>query len=149
MKGRPAAAAAIALALVGCAGDGPATATVQIGSERFDVEVARTADQQREGLAHRTRLDQGTGMLFTFDYAAEQQVWMAGVGIALDVAWIRDDQVIDVLTLDPCTEAEQDRCPRWTSPGDVDALLEVPAGSLTQISAGDPVTIEENERDPL
>lgn len=38
-------------------------------------------------------------MLFTFDHAAEQQVWMAGMAIALDVAWIKGDQVIDVLTL--------------------------------------------------
>lgn len=141
MKGRPAAATAIALALAGCTGHTPATATVEVGAARFDVEVAATADQQREGLSGRDRLDEGTGMLFTFAHAGQQQVWMAGMAIALDVAWISDGQVLDVLTLDPCTEPDQDQCPRWTSPGDVDALLEVPAGSLAGVAAGDTVTV--------
>ncbi len=143
MKGRPAAAVALALALAGCAGDSPATATVTIGSARFDVELARTADQQRAGLSDREALPAGTGMLFTFAHAGEQQVWMAGMAVALDVAWISDGQVLDVLTLDPCTAPDQDTCPRWTSPGDVDALLEVPAGGLTQVTAGDAVTVTE------
>lgn len=143
MKGRPAAAVALTLALAGCAGDSPATATVTIGSARFDVELARTADQQRAGLSDREALPAGTGMLFTFAHAGEQQVWMAGMAVALDVAWISDGQVLDVLTLDPCTEPDQDTCPRWTSPGDVDALLEVPAGALTRVTAGDAVTVTE------
>lgn len=143
MTGRPAAAVAIALALTACAGQPPAHATVTIGSAKFDVELARTADQQRDGLSDRDALPGGTGMLFTFAHADEQQVWMAGTAIALDVAWISDGQVLDVLTLDPCTEPDQDKCPRWTSPGDVDALLEVPAGALTRVAAGDAVTVTE------
>ncbi|GAA0192005.1 hypothetical protein GCM10009526_11690 [Glutamicibacter creatinolyticus] len=61
----------------------------------------------------------------------------------IDVAWIADHRVIAVQTLEPCTEADQDRCPRWASPNDVDALLEVRAGALAGIDAGIVVTIRE------
>ena len=39
---------------------------------------------------------------------------------------------------------DQSMCPRWTSPGDVDALLEVPAGALEGVPVGETVTIRED-----
>jgi uncharacterized protein len=85
-------------------------------------------------------------MLFTFEDRAERQVWMVGMEIPLDVACIVDGQVLAVETLDPCTETDQSQCQLWTSPGDVGALLEVPAGALDGITAETPVTIREENR---
>ncbi|MFC0456214.1 DUF192 domain-containing protein [Arthrobacter liuii] len=145
MKARTAATAALTALLAGCAPTpGPGTAAVGVGAVlTFRVDVARTADEQRTGLSGRAGLPEGTGMLFTFGNRAERQVWMAGMKIPIDVAWIANDQVRAVDTLHPCTETDQDQCPRWTSPGDVDALLEVPAGALDGIKAGTPITIRE------
>ena len=61
-----------------------------------------------------------------------------------DAAWIVDDQVLVIETLDPCTMTDQSKCPRWTSPGDVDALLEVPAGALEGVQVGETVTTRED-----
>jgi len=140
-------ASAITLTIAIAAGCSPApdtpTAVVSIdGGHEFHVELATTPDQQRDGLSGRDALSEGTGMLFQFDEpAAEREVWMAGMEIPIDVAWIAGDQVAAVDTLEPCSYTDQAQCPRWTSPGPVDALLEVPAGSLEEITPGAPVTI--------
>lgn len=146
MRAHAAAAVALSVLLAGCAStpEEPATALVTLGPAlEFQVEHARTADEQRTGLAGRSELPEGQGMLFSFANQSERQVWMAGMKFPIDVAWIADHRVIAVQTLEPCTEAEQDRCPRWTSPNDVDALLEVRAGALAGIDAGTVVTIRE------
>lgn len=131
--------------LVGCASSEPVRATVRIGPAvaEFQVEVAETADQQRDGLSDRDELATGTGMLFRFGSRSEQQVWMAGMSMPLDIAWIADNKVVAIDTLTPCTETDQNACPRWTSPGPVDALLEVPAHSLTDVIPGMAVAVEE------
>lgn len=141
---RTAAAAAVAAALTSCAAPAPTSAVVEVGPVlTFAVEVADTEQAQRDGLSGRTSLSEGSGMLFPFDDRGERHVWMAGMEIPIDVAWIVDNRVLAVDTLDPCTLTDQSKCPRWTSPGDVDALLEVPAGALEGIEPGTPVTIRE------
>lgn len=82
-------------------------------------------------------------MLFRFGNRSEQQVWMAGMTIPLDIAWIVDGKVLAKDTLIPCTEPDQNQCPRWTSPSAADALLEVPADALDTVIPGMTLTIEE------
>ncbi len=107
----------------------------------FAVELADTANEQKEGLAGREEIPGGTGMLFQFAERAEHQMWMAGMQVPIDVAWIDDDRVIGVATLDPCTEVDQTTCPRSTAPGSATALLEVAAGALADVAAGDVVAL--------
>lgn len=146
-RSRLAAAAllAVLLTVVGCSsGSSKATyATVTIGSLTYRVEMARTAEEQREGLSSRQNLADGTGMLFQFGSRREQQVWMAGMAVALDIAWIADDKILAIDTLGPCQALDQTACPRWTSPAPVDALLEVPAYSLKPAVPGMDVLVEQ------
>lgn len=137
---------AIVVSLASCsaAPDRPTAVVTIDGGHEFHVELATTPDQQRDGLAGRHVLSEGNGMLFQFDGSAEREVWMAGMEIPIDVAWISGDQVLAVDTLEPCTMHDQSRCPRWTSPGDADTLLEVPAGSLETITPGTAITIQED-----
>lgn len=140
---------AVTLTIAIAAGCTPApdmpTAVVSIdGGHEFHVELATTPGQQRDGLSGRDALSEGTGMLFQFDRSAQHEVWMAGMKIPIDVAWIAGDQVVAVDRLEPCTSADQAQCPRWTSPGPVDALLEVTAGSLETITPGTAITIQED-----
>lgn len=146
MKARLGAAVALAAVLTGCASaPEPTTAVVDVaGGPQFQVELATTPDQQRDGLSGRHTLLEGTGMLFQFDRPAPREVWMAGMELPIDVAWIAGGQVIAVDTLEPCTTTDQSQCPRWTSPGDADTLLEVPAGSLEAITPGTAITIQED-----
>jgi len=142
---------ALALALIplaGCSGDtAPQSARVTVGEDReFQVEVADTPQLQSEGLSGRQDLPAGTGMLIAFEPGKEREVWMAGMEIPIDIAWIADGQVLQISTLDPCTENRQSLCPRWRSPGAADALLEVPADALNGITPGTPVSIREEQQ---
>lgn len=148
LAGVLAAVAALVATTSGCGTPALPVAQVRIGPApvQFRVEVARTADQRRTGLQGRDELPAGTGMLFQFDRRDAQQVWMADTKLPLDVAWVADGKVLAVDTLTPCTEADETRCPRWTSPSDVDAVLEVPAQALREVVPGMPVTIEDQQR---
>ena len=151
MKRRTLLLGAVATAAVtvaaGC-GSKPATTVVQIGPApvEFRVEVAETAEQQRAGLGGRESLSEDTGMLFRFGSRSEQRVWMAGMKVPLDIAWIADGKVLAIDTLTPCTEADQTQCLVWVSPSAADALLEVPAGALAAVVPGMPVTVEEQPK---
>ena len=85
-------------------------------------------------------------MWFQFDARGLQRVWMADTSVPLDAAWITDGKVTAVDTLTPCTEADEAQCPRWSSPSDVDALLEVPAHALQEVVPGMALTVEEQPR---
>ena len=128
----------VLLALTSCA---PAqTRAVQVGEKVYTVEVAATEDDQRQGLASRPEVDPGTGMLFLLPSRSTQQVWGAGMLVAVDVVWIAGGRVAAVDVLEPCSAKDQSTCPRLTAPSPVDAVLEVPAGS--GIVAGETVTVE-------
>lgn len=132
---------ALALTLTGCT-PAPKTQQITIGADlTLTVELARTLEQQRTGLAGRDSIPAGTGMLFPFDPAGPRRVWMAGMRFPIDIAWIRDGRIIATDTLSTCTEPDVDDCPRWDSPGDIDALLETPAGTLDNITTGTPITL--------
>lgn len=130
-------------ALVLLSGCGTPTSTVTIGEQTFTVEVARTPDAQRAGLSDRDDVPTGTGMLFPFDEPGPREVWMARTRVPLDIAWILDGQVVTVETLPPCELDVVTDCPTYASPGEVDAMLEVPAGALEETSAGSTVMVDD------
>lgn len=143
MRVRWLASVAAVLMCAGCASS-PATAVVSVGDDVVaTVEVARSAEEQRVGLAGRA--DVAGGMLFSFGTRQEREVWMADVMVPLDVAWISDGVVVEVRTLQPCLAASTELCERWKSPGPVDALLELPAGALDNIVAGAVVSVDETD----
>ncbi|MCZ7625774.1 MAG: DUF192 domain-containing protein [Candidatus Methylomirabilis sp.] len=57
------------------------------------VEVARTRREQAKGLAGRSSLPKGEGMLFPFDAAEHRTFWMKGMLIPLDIVWIREGRL--------------------------------------------------------
>ena len=100
--------AALAL-LVGCGGDtglAQASGTEQAaadatllpltirsagGVHRFDVEIARTEQEQARGLMYRTALPENGGMLFPFDPPRPASFWMKNTPLPLDMLFIRAD----------------------------------------------------------
>lgn len=133
-------AAVVVVLVAGCAAS-PATATVSVGDDVVvTVEVVRDVEAQRAGLAERD--DVAGGMLFVFDARQGREVWMSGMMVPLDVAWILNGKVIEIATLQPCNAAIEQQCERWQSPGPVDALLELPAGSLADVPSGAAVSVD-------
>lgn len=70
------------------------TATVVIGQQEFNVEVADTSSERATGLSNRSYLPRDKGMLFLFDEPASYAFTLAETEIALDIIWIRDGQIV-------------------------------------------------------
>lgn len=122
----------IATALVHVKVEGKQTVT-------FNVEVARTAAEQRRGLMFRQSLPPSGGMLFPFDPPQTATFWMKDTYIPLDMVFIRADGTIariaantTPLSLDPVGAGEA-----------VAAVLEIAGGEAARagIRPGDRVSL--------
>jgi uncharacterized protein len=101
----------------------------------FTVEMARTSQEQAQGLMFRTALADGKGMLFPFGDARQASFWMKNTLIPLDIIFIKADGRI--------ANIAENTTPYSTTPvtsvGPVKAVLEL-RGGLTRelgIKAGD------------
>lgn len=64
------------------------------GMHQIDAQVAATPDQRQTGLMHRKEMPQHEGMLFVFEFAAQQCFWMKNTLLPLSVAFVADDGTI-------------------------------------------------------
>lgn len=64
------------------------------GMHQIDAQVASTPDQRQTGLMHRKEMPQHEGMLFVFEYAAQQCFWMKNTLLPLSIAFVADDGTI-------------------------------------------------------
>ena len=67
----------------------PLTITSATGVHRFDVEVAKTLDQQEQGLMFVRHLAPNQGMIFPYDPPQPVSFWMHNTLIPLDIIYIR------------------------------------------------------------
>ena len=82
---------------------------ISAGGATYQIEVARTPAQRRQGLMHRSSLDRQGGMLLVYRKTGDHRIWMKNMRIALRVYWIDDAaRVIEMQRLEPC---QQSPCP--------------------------------------
>lgn len=75
---------------------------IGVGEETFSVEVARTEEQRRKGLMHRSSLGENEGMLFVFQRDEHLSFWMKDTEIPLSLAYISADGTIrEIHELEP------------------------------------------------
>jgi uncharacterized membrane protein (UPF0127 family) len=72
----------------------PVTIRTADKTHQFRVEVARTAEEQAQGLMYRTSLPDDGGMLFPFDPPKPAGFWMKNTPLSLDMLFIRADGTI-------------------------------------------------------
>ncbi len=93
------------------------------------VEVARTLDEQAQGLADRSSV--GDGMIFCMDGTTIQRFWMLGMQVPVDMVWIHGGEVRGVAAEVPLREGEGNGSANPTirsSDEPVNMVLELPAG---------------------
>jgi uncharacterized membrane protein (UPF0127 family) len=119
------------------------TGEISIGSNVFSVELATTTMEQARGLSFRTSLAEGTGMLFTFS-SGVQNFWMKDMNFPIDMIWISGNKVAGfVKDAEPEPGVPLWKLTIYTSPNNVDKVLEVNAGTVAHddIQVGNVVTI--------
>ncbi|MFA6285380.1 MAG: DUF192 domain-containing protein [Parcubacteria group bacterium] len=86
-------------------------------------ELVKSEAKIEKGLAGRTSLPEGRGMLFEMMGENTQHFWMKGMRFAIDIIWIENGRVIG---------CEKNIFPNdqriFTSPGNAGYVLEVPEG---------------------
>jgi uncharacterized membrane protein (UPF0127 family) len=94
------------------------------GPAAFDVEMATTVEQQKNGLMFRRELGPNEGMLFDFGREDLHSFWMKNTILPLDMLFIRADGTISTIAEDtiPFSEAPV------ASSEPVRAVLEINAG---------------------
>lgn len=123
------------LLLSGCASaSGP---WVEVGGQRYTVEIADDDAERARGLMFREELAPGSGMLFIHDRQEPLAYWMKNTKIPLDILYFDNARKLVSKRVDvpPCTLG--DRCPNY--PSDVPAryVLELNAGEAARLKLQD------------
>ena len=93
------------LAAFPAAGAGHAVVQLNAGMHLIRAEVAADFGTRMRGLMHRASMPQNAGMLFIFDEAGAQCMWMKNTLIPLSVAFIDDaGAIINIADMQPQTE---------------------------------------------
>jgi uncharacterized membrane protein (UPF0127 family) len=99
---------------------------VQVGSQRFDVDVAGSVPARERGLSGRASLPADAGMWFVMPAPGLHGFWMKDMGFPIDLVWIGPDRVVlGAERLSPCGA---NACPIHYPPAPVAYVLEVNAG---------------------
>jgi uncharacterized membrane protein (UPF0127 family) len=93
----------------------------------YRVELARTAEQQAQGLMFRESLPENSGMLFLLPDNTVHKFWMKNTMIPLDMIWMDTQGKVLFVSSDtpPCTA---DPCPSYGP--------DLPAASVLEIAGG-------------
>jgi uncharacterized membrane protein (UPF0127 family) len=103
--------------------------SVQIGAQRFAVEVAATPAARERGLSGRERLAPDAGLWFVLPEVGRPGFWMHGMHFPIDLIWVSPErQVVGAAPLPLC---RNDPCPISQAPEPVAYVLEIGAGRFS------------------
>jgi uncharacterized membrane protein (UPF0127 family) len=110
--------------------EGSYTHRVMVNGRALFLEIADTPDKREQGLSHRKQMNRDQGMLFLFEMADQHTFWMKDTRMPLDIIWLREGKVVDLVTLPP---PEPLQMPAIHTPQQsADRVLELNAGMATE-----------------
>ena len=109
--------------------------TLEIIGGRFEprtqlrVELVKSPESITQGLSGRKEIG-SDGMVFVFPQKETRFFWMKDMQFNLDLVWIADNEIVGVTKNVPAPNVGTalSDLPTYTSPAQVDMVLEVPAG---------------------
>jgi uncharacterized membrane protein (UPF0127 family) len=120
----------------------PIAATMTIGDDVIELEVAQSEEQQAMGLMYRTQLAPNRGMLFPFSPPRVARFWMKNTLIPLDMIFLYQGQIQAILpNVPPC---HRDPCPVYGPFKEIDQVIELAEGQakVLNLTVGDRLTIQ-------
>jgi uncharacterized protein len=131
----------LALLLAGCPRES-SLAEIELGGERFTVEIVEDDASRAKGLMFRESMPADHGMLFIWPQAEPRAFWMMNTLIALDILYFDSRlRLVDMhLDVQPCPGT---RCPSYPSARPAQYVVELNAGSAARLGLklGDRLTI--------
>lgn len=124
-----------ALLLSGCASAG--ASWVELGGQRYMVEIADDDAERARGLMFRDAMPIDHGMLFIHDREEPQAYWMKNTRIALDILYFDETRKLVAQQRDvpPCSLG--DGCPPYPSEAPARFVLELNAGEAARLKLQD------------
>ncbi len=95
----------------------------------FQVQLAQTTEERKQGLSNQEHLPENQGMLFIFQQSGNYGFWMKDMKIPLDIIWLDQNlEVIEIITAQPCKET----CTTHSPTQKAKYVLEINAGLATK-----------------
>jgi uncharacterized membrane protein (UPF0127 family) len=97
----------------------------------YRVEVARTPEEQAQGLMYRESLPEKAGMIFLFSDNGVHRFWMKNTMIPLDMIWMDPSGKVLFVSADtpPC---KADPCPSYGPDSPASQVLEIAGGNAAK-----------------
>lgn len=129
----------LACLVSGCAG--ASQPWVELGGQRYTVELAKDDAERARGLMFRDSMEQDHGMLFIHDAQEPQSYWMKNTKIPLDILYFDNDRklVSQQRDVPPCSLG--DACPPYPSDAPARYVLELNAGQAERLKLQDGATL--------
>jgi uncharacterized protein len=110
---------------------------VELGGQRFQVEIADDDNERSRGLMFRDSMDTDRGMLFIHDGQMPLAYWMKNTKIPLDILYFDNERklVSQQRDIPPCSLGN--RCPPYPSEAPARYVLELNAGQAAKLGLKD------------
>lgn len=110
------------------------------------IEVAQTNEKRNKGLGFRESLATDSGMLFIHDSPKKYTYWMKGMQFPIDIMWILNDKIVDIIPNipPPIKGQSDDTLERYSPTVDINRVLETNAGFVSEqgIQVGDKIIFD-------
>lgn len=119
----------------------PKLPTTEINGHVFSLYLAKTPQEQEEGLAKFNKIDKNQGMLFLFQKQDYHSFWMKNMQFPIDIIFINKNKIVDIFQKVPVAVGEN--LPTYTTKAKADKVLEINSGLSNEykIKIGDNVEI--------
>ncbi|MCB0351371.1 MAG: DUF192 domain-containing protein [Bdellovibrionales bacterium] len=102
---------------------------LSLGTKILNIEIAKTSEQQQQGLMFRKKLDKDSGMIFIYNSEQRLSFWMKNTFIPLSIGFFNKNQeLIDIQDMAPVTSEMQRTLPSYHSVQPAMYALEVNQG---------------------
>lgn len=103
--------------------------TIKVADESFRVKVAKTDKEKQIGLSDTKKLGEKNGMLFVFDTPDKYSFWMREMDFPIDIIYIKDTEVVDVIENVPAPTTSDSDLPVYQPNTEANRVLELNSGS--------------------